>query len=47
MSPFLAILLAGAIVFVPVRYFARWLKKKGRSLEKNREQESAADKRRR
>jgi hypothetical protein len=47
MSPFLAILLAGTIVFVPVRYFARWLKKKGRSLEKNREEESTVNKRQR
>jgi hypothetical protein len=47
MSPFLAILLAGAIVFVPVRYFARWLMRKGRSLEKNRDEESAVDERRR
>ncbi len=37
MSPFLAILVAGIIVFVPVRYFARWLQKKGRAVEKNRD----------
>jgi hypothetical protein len=33
----LAIIVAGIIVFVPIHYLARWLKKKGRSLEKNRD----------
>jgi predicted PurR-regulated permease PerM len=35
MSPFLAILIAGIVVFVPLRYFARWLQRKGRDVEKN------------
>ena len=39
MSPFIAILVAGIIVFVPIRYFARWLQRKGRSLERNRDED--------
>jgi hypothetical protein len=36
-SAALAVLVAGIIVFVPVRAFARWLQRKGRELERNRE----------
>jgi len=36
-SAALAVLVAGIIVFVPVRVFARWLQRKGRELERNRE----------
>jgi hypothetical protein len=37
MSWFLAILIAGIVVFVPIRYFALWLQRKGRSVERNRD----------
>jgi len=30
MSPFLDLLVATVVIFVPVRYFGRWVEKKGR-----------------